>query len=1217
MALVFAIGLLALLLMIGMAFIGNAVNYRRVAENNSARSQSRMFAFSAVARMVSSLTVFTHQHTKEDPNQKPPKNLDHIYSFAEYKNNGAVEKGGSKLTDALLGEKSLLLLPDNYSVIDKEDALSFNARFENKTWEGSWVFFTNGKTGSDRRIIGRAAWQVIGSSADIVAPVFMRGHLAPDDDNTVAHSPDKLRWGREIDEVYLGNIPLFSNVAGIVQDRDSDWINSYDKLYQTVGASSDAKLQRWVETWFLPESENQPVGKATPMPDKKEIYIDDGYAVPRFNISELVNGVDWESYYDGIDQWYARFWITAASDANSDTAISKLTQSAEDDPRVKNKKYDYDGLVFDDNTSALPFLRRIGNAPGTFENKTALRKQIAANFNDYCDSDGMPTSDVPAKDWLKDMDSTTYVHPTYTGNEKTPYIYELGMNFGIVPGDSSKKTIEATKPESAADGTYRMDAVVKAAPIVKLCNMYPLDIVASNGVDKDLYSDFGADASDFMRSYVNFGNISFKIVIREAVLKNMVFSYVTETQKYVEKDDGNGNKSWEPDGQPVVETKKFKLDKLTVNDSFIDNSNMAGLKQVFSFTGNKWERAGVAAAVGAKTILPVVFARSDVDNFTNHTPYPVKVSSGKDDQQWQTAACQADSAGNSPLEFSLTPAVADFFTASGSGNTATADEKSGITINTAGITASGDGAVLGTLDEFKYAVGSRVAGVPSDGEVVTYKDAAIGVPESVDIDKVKLSDLSTGGIRRAVLTANIPVGTSAAEESGVDYVKELAASLTTGFNDLSDDDRTITVNSGADGTAPVGGFVIGSYRNYDPRQNLNGGDWSAVPAVKKIADFINPDKSVVAQVMRIDSTGGAGLVNAADLDTEKIFSPKCDAGNTQDWELAAEPAYLDVAKNQHVSTAVIRNAPMMSPWEIGFIHRGVRWQTINLKASNTGGGDYLGMHEPKDNWEEAGTSYGSGDGAILEQIKMTDRIPSYGKLNVARLRTDDRNFNDHAEENKAIIKAIFQNIEYGTEPWDFIEDSRRNSSSGKFPAPRQESEKTRITSDDADAIVTKFLEVNTNGSNRRIELLNVHKDGLGLENAYSDKVADTQQTDAAFEEIIGKTMNLFSAEPQSLNRVNVVVVAQSIRDMAGEQVQLTDETVDGKLTSPNGGTKGTIEDGTVTMECEYGKFDMLQHADDSDKNVYFDQITGEVKMFVRLFYDNSTGRMTVQKIDYL
>ena len=38
MALIFAIGLLSLLLLIGLAFIGNAVNYRKAAENKNTKS---------------------------------------------------------------------------------------------------------------------------------------------------------------------------------------------------------------------------------------------------------------------------------------------------------------------------------------------------------------------------------------------------------------------------------------------------------------------------------------------------------------------------------------------------------------------------------------------------------------------------------------------------------------------------------------------------------------------------------------------------------------------------------------------------------------------------------------------------------------------------------------------------------------------------------------------------------------------------------------------------------------------------------------------------------------------------------------------------------------------------------------------------------------------------------------------------------------------------
>ena len=47
MALVFAIGLLALMLAVGLAFVGNSIIFKKVAVNNSSRTQSRMLALSA------------------------------------------------------------------------------------------------------------------------------------------------------------------------------------------------------------------------------------------------------------------------------------------------------------------------------------------------------------------------------------------------------------------------------------------------------------------------------------------------------------------------------------------------------------------------------------------------------------------------------------------------------------------------------------------------------------------------------------------------------------------------------------------------------------------------------------------------------------------------------------------------------------------------------------------------------------------------------------------------------------------------------------------------------------------------------------------------------------------------------------------------------------------------------------------------------------------
>ena len=44
---------------------------------------------------------------------------------------------------------------------------------------------------------------------------------------------------------------------------------------------------------------------------------------------------------------------------------------------------------------------------------------------DYIDADNIPTSDVAAASW-----NTTTTHPTYTGNEKTPYIDSAKDRFG-------------------------------------------------------------------------------------------------------------------------------------------------------------------------------------------------------------------------------------------------------------------------------------------------------------------------------------------------------------------------------------------------------------------------------------------------------------------------------------------------------------------------------------------------------------------------------------------------------------------------------------------------------------------------------------------------------------------------------------------------------------------------------------------------------------------
>ena len=62
---------------------------------------------------------------------------------------------------------------------------------------------------------------------------------------------------------------------------------------------------------------------------------------------------------------------------------------------------------------------------------------------------------------------------------------------------------------------------------------------------------------------------------------------------------------------------------------------------------------------------------------------------------------------------------------------------------------------------------------------------------------------------------------------------------------------------------------------------------------------------------------------------------------------------------------------MESLWEIGCIHRGAKWETINLKAYSTA--------NPTSSTIGA---YADGDANILDQLKLNDNWCNYGKINI-------------------------------------------------------------------------------------------------------------------------------------------------------------------------------------------------------------------------------------------
>ncbi|MCF7889129.1 MAG: hypothetical protein K9L78_03320 [Victivallales bacterium] len=264
------------------------------------------------------------------------------------------------------------------------------------------------------------------------------------------------------------------------------------------------------------------------------------------------------------------------------------------------------------------------------------------------------------------------------------------------------------------------------------------------------------------------------------------------------------------------------------------------------------------------------------------------------------------------------------------------------------------------------------------------------------------------------------------------------------------------------------------YQTADPRQNLLEEDWNSDAVFCLETDF---------------------LADSDTLDTNNInYVP----ANGSDAELNSDP--------WNISTAFIRNAPMKSPWELGLIHRGAPWQTINLKKYRnvnligTGGGN----------------SYDGGDANILDQIKMSPDNSIYGKINL----------NTNLEE---ALNVLFEKICAGSDI---------SSSNG----PGDIAGTTEVNSAKAAQIANTILNINgvNNGSifYTRSQIL---RDEDGDSELWDDSLGLGQTKDAAQEEIIGKFINLTKAALPDF--YSIIIITQTIKDVGnrGSYEAETDE----------------------------------------------------------------------------
>lgn len=1095
-ALLFALGILSLLLVLGLAFASNALLAQKVARNNSNRSQAKLLAQSAISRIATAIMYYQFQAANWSPAIIPVDYSD-IYSYGKDKDNKV-------FADGLFSKDDSLLTPPSSVSTEQPTTETFQ--------KPKWAFiFDKPESEADRKIVGRIAYQQVPGSngaSKITMDSVLRGvykqksHATSGTSETENHEPWKYRWGKTISELNLNTSTPLYNWNDNKPDEDKltettfsslpAFFTAYGKEYFS-GEYADEK-KAFFERWFTGGTE--PV---EPEFYRYETVAND--ATTEYKLYHRFNLGDIDKCDLKEDQWYDRFRndTSVTLSQNSTAILDKLAGSSAEFKLT-------DELTPAD--TGIPFLKQIANEPGTFiSTLEARRKQIAANLNDYCDPDSKPTSDVDATNWSVD-ENKDKKEPTFTGNERTPYIYELGYRLAIHQGDATKTAGIAAK----ADGSFSFQ--LDLYPAVKLAVIY-----------EDIPTGFSS--------------FSFRNSVRELALKGKITGATYYGIKYEYLDSEGKTQSDTVD----VELPRFDPTFKPLSFDYTWNSSSDQKLQVPAETDNS-----------------ITFP-------TKPSPlsgYPFKAAETTGKNCW-----------------------------------------SGLYDTTA------------TPDKFKITNAYLEEIVKAKTKTKTNHTFTkiVSGPTSITVNEVQIEEVA---VKRGplLLRGDYSDSKGVSSEFGVDYVRSTEKKLkyTSPF---------VFSDSGTSADAKSFKFLLGGIRGIDPRQNLNEDDWYLCgTAVQGDSD------TLWEEVMCVESSSGAvtgkanKTLNSTDPKPTHPFDPSAATDTSkydQEKNVSSNgPAWTD---NKHLSTAYIRNAPMQSLWELGVIHRGAAWQTLNLKAagapkdpSSPTATTSISPADMKQNltWSNVeGTSYASGDGGILEQVKLTENAYCYGKIDINMLCSDPSiNKGYQSKYDDEMGQALFYNILYGQKISDF-----ETSTTG-----------TRLTS--TSGVVSYLKSSDKRPFASRTQFLDWTSGGNSLANAFGAATL-TSASDAQLEEIVGKTINLLKAEPSASNVIQFIVVAQTIRDLSGTVARVRPD--DAKV---------------VTRNCAYGQFDVARYIDkdgskitsdasgnisndgsdpstpDStqspDDFIYFDEITGEVKMLVTLEkVSEVTGQLIVTSIEYI
>ena len=438
-ALLFAIGLLALMLMLCVSFSMESLQSQKMASNNSNRSAAKALAQSAIRHISSSALYYCDTNWDSGFINNVPTTNYFITDFSFL-----VSRDSTKNDTDMLNK----LLPFNTPFVGKNYSGSGVDSYKNRYDLNSandkinWVYvYDKAESATDKQIVGRFAYRVLpqASTTQVNLAYFLTGKQAVSSSNK--------EWLNELSYLYED-----SNA------EDIKYLGSPWEIF--VAKSENAKF-------FTGKTDSQKVTSREF--DRMQRFFTDGKLPADLEVFKTLNGNTPYYYYrynlaqapvvDGsTDDDKVNSLITCTTARNkllpfsfdeltaeqfTDTSAKPMTFSKE---FLRNSYYK-EPLVSGAVTpkTNLFFFGMIADEAGSFADVVTRRKQIAANFLDYCDEDSKPTSDQT--DWFSNP-------PSYTGNEKSLYINEIGLyskiKTSVLPSDFAEIKL-SVKPTFLAE----------------------------------------------------------------------------------------------------------------------------------------------------------------------------------------------------------------------------------------------------------------------------------------------------------------------------------------------------------------------------------------------------------------------------------------------------------------------------------------------------------------------------------------------------------------------------------------------------------------------------------------------------------------------------------------------------------------------------------------------------------------------------------------------